>query len=108
MWQAVNARILVPASQPRATSNFQSLLLGCFAGIINFIDFAPRRARNIFELDAGVTFETQLQINNKTCLGSCARVMDIYIPGGHSNQLSKSRKAFDSDERSRQDIGSYW
>ena len=75
MWQAVNARILVPASQPRATSNFQSLLLGCFAGIINFIDFAPRRARNIFEFDAGITLETQLQIKKKTCLGSRDRVI---------------------------------
>ena len=75
-WQAVNAGILVPASQPRVTSNFQSLLLGCFAGLISFIDFAPRRGRNIFELDAGITLETRLQIKNKTCLGSCARIIN--------------------------------
>ena len=65
MWQAFNARILVPAPQPRATSNFQRLLLECFAGMISCLDFAPRRARNTFEFDVGITFQTRLQIEKK-------------------------------------------
>ena len=64
--------------------------------MISCIDFAPRRARNIFELDAGVTFETQLQIKNKqnnypsidpkySRAQRGAKSMKLIIPAKHPN-----------------------